>query len=109
MINISFEDDALHDCCVDLQRAEQKYGSVHAEALVTFISDAMAFENVSELLDFPGNDLNILPNDSLCVSIGSDYCAILVAVGRRFDRDANGRVVWSTVTRLKLVKISRVP
>lgn len=109
MINISFEDGALHDCCVNLQRAEQKYGSVHAGALVTFISEATSFENVGGLLDLLGKDANIASDDSLSVSIGSDYRAILVAVGRRFDRDANGRVVWATVTRLKLVEISRVP
>lgn len=108
MITISFQDQALHDSCVDLQRAEQLLGSVHADALVTFISDAMAFENAGELIDFLGDDARITANDSLSVAIGSDYRATLVAVGRRFDRDTGRRIVWASVTRLKLVEISRL-
>lgn len=108
MITISFEDEPLHDTCIDLSRAEAAYGSLHAAALVTFISDARAFENVQELIDFPGQEIKILPDDSLSVSIGSDYCAALVVVAKRFDRDAMGRVIWSSVTRLKLVTMSRV-
>jgi hypothetical protein len=45
---------------------------------VTFISDAVAFENVGELLDFLGDDIRVLPDDSLSVAIGSDYRAALV-------------------------------
>jgi hypothetical protein len=76
---------------------------------VTFISDAMAFENVSELLDFLGEGVDILSDDSLSVAIGSDYHAILIVVGKRFNRQANGRIVWTSVTRLKLLEISRLP
>lgn len=109
MITISFEDQPLHDTCVDLERAEQLFGSVSAAALVNFISDAMAFENVQQLADFLGDDIKILGDDSLSVAIGSDYRAALVVAGKRFDRDAAGRVVWSSVARLKLVQISRLP
>lgn len=109
MITISFEDQPLHDTCVDLERAEQLFGSISAAALVNFISDAMAFDNVGELADFFGDDIKVLPDDSLSVAIGSDYRAALVVAGKRFDRDAAGRTVWSSVTRLKLVHISRLP
>ena len=54
MITISFEDELLHDTCIDLSRAEASYGSLNAAALVTFISDVRAFENVQELIDYPG-------------------------------------------------------
>ncbi len=109
MINISFEDQILHDSCVDLQRAEQLFGSVHAASLVTFISEVAAFEDARELIDFLGHDVNIAADDSLSVAIGSDYRATLVVAGRRFARDTDGRPVWSSVTRLKLVEISRLP
>lgn len=109
MITISFEDQSLHDLCVDLHRAEQLFGSVHASALVTFISDVVALENAGELIDFLGGDVEVSLDDSLSVAIGSDYRATLVVAGRRFDRDADRRVVWATVTRLKLVEISRLP
>lgn len=109
MITISFADQSLHDACVDLERAEQLFGSVSAAALVNFISEAMAFQNVEELMDFLGDDIKISTDDSLFVSIGSDYRAALVVAGTRFDRDTASRIVWASVTRLKLVQISRLP
>ncbi len=109
MIIISFEDQSLHDACVDLQQAEQLFGTLNASALVTFISDAQAFENAAELIDFRRDEVKILSDDSLSVAIGSHFLATLVVAGRRFGRDGDGRIVWTSVTRLKLVQISRLP
>lgn len=109
MITVSFDTQELHDDCVNLQRAEQLFGSVSAEALVTFLSDAAAFENVKELIDFLGGGITINLDDSLFVAIGSEHRAVLVAVGKRFQRDTHGRVVWASVARLKLTDISRLP
>lgn len=109
MIIISFEDQTLHDTCVDLERAEQLYGSISAAALVNFISEAMAFEHVGELIEFLGDGIKISFEDSLLLSIGSEHQAVLTVAGTRFSRDAGGRVVWATVTRLKLRRISRWP
>jgi hypothetical protein len=109
LITISFQDHELHDACVNLQRAEELFGSIHAESLVTFISEALAFENAQELIDFLGDDVKISLDDSLSVVIGTDYCVVLVVAGKRFDRGTDGRIIWTSVTRLKLVKISRLP
>jgi hypothetical protein len=109
LITISFEDQLLHDSCVDLHRAEQLFGSVHAAALVTFISDAVAFENAAELINYLQDDAAILPDDTLSVAVGSDYRAALVVVGKRIKEDPEGRILWASVTRLKLVEISRLP
>ncbi|MEJ7776982.1 MAG: hypothetical protein WKF52_06320 [Sphingomicrobium sp.] len=109
MINITFEGEPLHEICADLEKAEQAYGSVSAGALVAFISDALSFETADELLAFLGDDAKILPDDSLSVGIGADYRAALVVVGKRHSRDAAGRIAWASVTRLKLLAISRVP
>lgn len=106
---MSFENTALHDMCVDLDRAEQMFGSITASALVNFISDAISFENVGELIEFLTGDVEIRMDDSLFIALGSDYRAYLVVVGTQFRRDAQGRIVWDTVTRLKLVQISRLP
>ena len=108
MITISFEDGPLHDTCIELQKAELEYGSLNAAALVTFLSEALAFENVEELISLFGEEIKILPDDSLSLPIGSDYRVALVVAGTRFKRNAVGRVVWSSVTRLKLVEMSRV-
>jgi len=109
LITISFQDEALHDTCIELEKAELAFGSLSAAALVTFISEATAFENVQELIALLGDEIKISEDDSLSVSIGSDYRAALVVAAKRFKRDAGGRVIWSSVTRLKLVTMSRVP
>lgn len=108
MVIISFENQVLHDSCVELERAEQLFGSVHAGALVTFLSDAWSFENACELIAFLDGSVKIGPDDSLTVAIGTDYRATLVVAGKRFARDPHGRVVWASVTRLKLTEISRL-
>lgn len=109
MINITYEGEALHETCWDLQRAEQAYGSISAGALVTFLSEADSLETADEILDLLGDDAKILPDDSLSVPIGSDYRAALVVVGTHHLLDADGRIAWASVTRLKLLAISRVP
>jgi hypothetical protein len=109
LINLTFEGDPLYETCSDLGKAEQAYGSISAGALVAFISEAASFETVDELIDFLGNDVNILPDDSLSVAIGSEYQATLIVVGKRYTRNGAGRVIWSSVTRLKVLDISRVP
>jgi hypothetical protein len=108
LITITFHGQPLHDICADLSLAEQAYGSVAAAALVTFLSDARSLETVDELLDLFGNDIKIAIDDSLSVAIGADYHAVLVVVGTRHSLDVMGRIVWASVTRLKIMTISRV-
>jgi hypothetical protein len=104
---ISFETRNLHECCCRVEAAEQRLGSVHAQALATVIAEAEAFENAQEWIDFCGLDIFIAEDDSLLVLIGSDYHARFVAAGLRFARNNEGRVVWMSVQRLKLMDISR--
>ena len=108
MITLSFEEQSLHDTCIELKEAEDQFGSLAANALVTFISDALASGNAEELFALYGDQIKISPDDSLSVAIGSEYSAALVVAGKRFMRYADGRVIWSSVTRLKLVEMSRV-
>ncbi len=75
---------------------------------MTFLSDARSLETVGELLDLFGDDIKIAGDDSLSVAIGADYCADVVVVGTCHSRDAMGRIVWASVTRLKIMAISRV-
>jgi hypothetical protein len=109
LITVSFQDPLLHNICTDLDRAERQYGRVEAQALVTLISDAHALENGQELIDLHEGQIFVLEDDSLLVVISADYRARLVAVGTRFTRSDDGRIEWNSVTRLKLVEVSRVP
>ncbi len=109
MINITFEGQPLHDICASLEMAEQAYGTVSAGALVTFLSEARSLETVDELIELLGDDVDIATDDTLSVAIGADYQVDLAVVGTRHSRDTGGRIVWASVTRLKVLAISRVP
>lgn len=85
--------------------AEQQLGVVHAQALASTIADLEAFNDGAELIGFFGDEVFIEGDDSLVLPIGSAYRAVFLAAGAKFIRDAAGRVVWSTVTRMKLMDI----
>lgn len=103
---VSFATAALQQACYVLELAEEQFGPVHAQALITLLADIEAFETGAELIEFFGDDAAVASNDSLSLPIGSDYRAALVAAGARYSRDGSGHVVWSSVTRLKLVEIA---
>lgn len=109
MITISFHDPALHDICTDLDRAEREYGRMEAQALVTLISDAHALENAEQLIELHAGEIIVLEDDSLRVALSAEYCAGFVVVGTRYRRSDDSRIRWDSVTRLKLVEVSRVP
>ncbi len=108
LIIFSFKDIDLHDTCTDLARAEERLGRLSAQAMARVFSDASAFDSVAELLEFLGPEAHISDNDTFCVLIGSDYMLEMTPVGTRFKR-IEGKTVWSSVTRLKLAEIKRVP
>lgn len=103
---VSFETAALQQACYVIELAEEQFGAVHAQALIALLADIEAFETGAELIEFLGDDAAVALDDSLSLPIGSDYRAALVAAGARYSRDGSGRVVWSSVTRLKLLKIT---
>jgi hypothetical protein len=103
---ISFGTRELLDCCSSLAAAEQRLGSAHAQTLISLIADAEAFEVAHGLIEFFGSQANIDEHDSLFLAIGSDYRAQFVPAGVRFARNAEGKIDWASVQRLKLVDIS---
>ena len=92
-----------------LEEAEQRFGSALAQALISLIADAEAFDSADEMIAFFGPDAHVGEDNSLSIAIGSDCRAKFVPVGVKFTRDDNGRADWTTVQRLKLVKVSRCP
>lgn len=89
--------------------AEQQLGSAHAQALVSLIADAEAFENANELIEFFGSEAHVAADDTISLAIGPNYRVEFVAVGIRFVRDPDGRVDWASVQRLKVLDLSRCP
>ena len=102
---VSFQEKGLHDCSYVAAVAEERLGSVLAQALATLISEAEATETAGELLELRGPAAFVDSEDSLIVPIGADCSARFVTVGHEFSRDEKGRTVWSSVRRLKLVAL----
>lgn len=106
---ISFETPELLECCSSLDAAERELGSAHAQALISMIADAEAFDCADDLIKFFGREALVGESDTLSLAIGSDYRAGFVAIGINFVRNADGSVDWTSVRRLKLLHISRCP
>jgi hypothetical protein len=102
---ISFQTKELHDCSYIAAVAEEKLGNVLAQALATLISDAEAAETAQELLELYNPAALLDTMDSLFVDLGAECHARFVAVGHEFSRDEEGRTVWASVRRLKLVAL----
>jgi hypothetical protein len=105
---VSFETQYLQKICLTIQAAEQTFGPVHAQALIALIADIEAFEDAGQVMDFFGVAAVCREDDSLFLPIGASYRARFVAAGKRFGCDANGKVVWSSVKRLKLMNIEGI-
>lgn len=88
-----------------LSEAEVALGTVNAKALVSIIADIEAHENAEDMLDFMGDMVQERGDQMLEISLGGNFCALLVPVGTRFGRNVNGQVIWSTVERLKVTAI----
>ena len=104
---ISFSTRNLLVCCSNLATAEQRLGSAHAQALISLIADAEAFDSADDLIKFFASATQVGEHNSLFLQIGSDYRAQFVAVGTKLVRDTEGRVDWTSVQRLKLMDILR--
>ena len=105
---VSFQTEELHDCCCIGSVAEAMLGNVHAEALEMLIADAEAFETAAEFLEFGEAFASIDADDSLLADVGAVYRARFVALGQEVTRDQEGRIVWSSVRRLKLIALELV-
>ena len=102
---VSFQSQELHDCCCIATVAEEILGGVHAQALKTIIADAEAVETAAEFLQLREPFASVDVDDSLLADVGANYRARFVPIGQEFTRDDEGRVVWSSVRRLKLMAL----
>lgn len=88
-----------------MSEAEAALGTMNAKALVTMIADIEAQENGGELLEFFGETANLSIDDTIKIAVGADCSATFAATASRFQKDVNGRVVWPSVTRMKVTSI----
>lgn len=102
---VSFETRDLQEACLTLRIAEERFGALHAQALIALIAEIEAFKDADQLIAFIGDYAVIGDDDSLSLPIGANSRARFVAAGTRFERDVKSRVVWSSVTRFKLMEV----
>lgn len=107
-MQISYATADLKGCCLYRDVAEQRFGRVYADRLVTDLADAEAFENVEEWHEFLGGNVTINNDDSFEVAIGSRYTATFVSVDKNVIMTDAGRIDWSSVEFVKLTAISEV-
>lgn len=102
---MSFETTRLKSLCLVLNEAEATLGTMNAKALTTMIADIEAQENGEEMLAYMNDIAQVGGDDTLKIAFGRECLGTFVPVGKRFQRDSKGRIVWSTVERLKLLAI----
>ena len=105
---VSFETRCLQKICLTIQAAERRLGPIHAQALIALVADIEAFEDAGQVIDFFGFASVCREDDSLLLPIGASYRARFLAAGKRFGCDSNGKVIWSSVKRLKLMEIEAI-
>ena len=74
---------------------------------MSLIADAEALDSADELIDYLGPAAQVDEDDTLVLTIGSEYLGEFVVLGTRAIHNENGKVDWSSVQRLKLVNILR--
>jgi hypothetical protein len=107
VIVVTYGSSRLKTSCQSAEAAEQEFGQAYASAVRSMIADIEAFDTASDLLQFYGSAAAIEVDDSLTLEIGANCSARFVLVGERVQRDGEGRVVWASVQRLKLIAIVR--
>jgi predicted transcriptional regulator len=104
---VSYQDLELRAVCLQLARAVEAYGPEEAKALIDRFAEIEASENADELFSLLGDEARLDEGDSLIVAIGAEYEARFVAVGSKIGRDDSGRLVLTSVRRMKLMSIAR--
>ena len=106
---VSFGSRRLRELCSYLHEAYRWLGITHGQALIRLISDIEALQNADELLKYFGPAASpITERDMIIIEIGTKYKGEFLALGAKIRRDADERIEWSSVHRVKLIEISRV-
>jgi hypothetical protein len=103
---VSFYTQELRDRCASLEKAEAAIGSVHAQELISVLSDAEAAETASEFIELYAPSVAV-DADSISLPIGTRYRLSFVAVGAALVRDNRVPLDWRRVRRLKAMELTQ--
>lgn len=105
-MEFAFDNRELRAVCENRRKAEAKFGAQIAQLLFDRLADLRAADSISDLI--VGNpqvfdDSKGLPN--LKIELASNYIIILTPNHVELPKGKNGHLDWTTVTRLKIMKI----
>jgi len=109
MLVISYETQEMRDACLSLENAGNRYGSLLAKEIVEVLADAEALENAADFIAlYEGSDC-VVAGDAISLKLGSEYVLRMIALGVDLQKTVEGEIIWSSVTRLKLMTINKCP
>lgn len=104
---ISFHTEEIRDQCCDINISQKAFGDYVANNLITIIAEIEAFDNAHEALDFIENNITINDNEEVSFEFSPNYFITFVAVDKKFARNNQNDIDWSTVKRMKLLGVSK--
>lgn len=100
---LSFDTLPLREVCENEDAAIKEYGSNAARLLRTRLADLRAYETVGDIMVGHPREINCGEN-SYAVNLGENYQLVFCANHINVPM-VDGKVDWSKVTRIKILKI----
>lgn len=106
MLEVSFENIEIREICENEDLAEERFGSVVAKSLKHRLADISAAKSIFDLVAGNLKHVKGAPTDCT-IEVGSCFKLLFRASQTNLEKDKNGNINWSTVYRIKLLKISK--
>jgi proteic killer suppression protein len=108
-LDLAFENIAIRNICEDEKEAERELGSSVSRYLQHRLADFNAAMNINDIL--VGNprvcEYSTHDQKEMAIDLHSDYCLIFRANHPQNPLDEMGRVDWTKVRRIKILRIER--
>lgn len=104
-MEISFHTKELLSFCIDESIADQKFGTLAAEALRNRLDDIRAADSVHELLAGRPREARFVDQDCYRLDIGDDTWLTIIPNHFQPRVDANGRPDWDRVRRVRIMAV----
>ena len=108
-MELAFATKSLRDICESAERATQKLGPRVSEKLKRRLADLRAAVSVSDLIAGRPHELDGLQQRRVAVELGAGYHLIFSANHAVIPKLESGKMDWSKVTRVKLLRIESDP
>ncbi|HVR98337.1 MAG TPA: type II toxin-antitoxin system RelE/ParE family toxin [Thermoanaerobaculia bacterium] len=106
-MDISFANDKLERECCDSKVCRKRYGDERAKRLGRRLDDLRAAETLAVMRSLPGrcHELSANLKGQLAIDLDGPYRLIFEPAHDPIPVDDNGRLVWSLVTAIRILRI----